>query len=345
MAVRDIIVVGTSAGGVGALSELAAALPRDLPAAVFVVLHTAADRESLLPEILSRAGALPAAKARHGEPIRPGRIYLAPPDHHLLLDGTHVRLSHGPRENLHRPAIDPLFRSAARHHGRRVIAAVLTGALADGTAGLMAVRAAGGVAVVEDPREAYYPDMPRNALEMAGADYVLPLARIGPTLAALTLNPDSLPPGAPAMNGDPMEQIVEQQRHDKAAQARDERRGASSVYTCPECGGVLWQVAEEDPLRFRCHVGHSYYGEDLLVEQAETLEAGLWVAVRTFAEKATLSRQLAARERQRGNLATAERFDDQARTADEYGQLIQKHVLNGKIPDAPPLDPGAEGAA
>src|SRR5262249_4152857 len=185
MPTRDIIVVGAWAGGVEALSRLVAGLPANLPAAVFIVLHIPAGAPSLLADILTRDGLLPAAQAKHGETIRPGRIYVAPPDFHMLLRPGHIELTRGPRENHVRPAIDPLFRSVARAYGQRVVGVVLTGHLYDGTAGLMAIRGAGGVAVVQDPADALVGTMPQTARNFAGADYVLPLADISRTLVAL----------------------------------------------------------------------------------------------------------------------------------------------------------------
>jgi two-component system, chemotaxis family, protein-glutamate methylesterase/glutaminase len=187
----DIIVVGTSIGGVEALTRLVRGLPADLPAALFVVSHVPPEGTSILPEILRREGPLPAAHAQDGEPVQHGRVYVAPPDRHLLLQDDRVRLPRGPRENHFRPAVDPLFRSAARTYGARVVGVVLTGALYDGAAGLLAVRAAGGVAVVQDPADAFSDAMPKAALEIAGADHVLPAAAIGPLLADLARRPAS----------------------------------------------------------------------------------------------------------------------------------------------------------
>src|SRR5919107_2308696 len=194
MADHGIVVVGASAGGVEALAELAASLPSELSAAVFVVLHLPPTGTSALPEILHRHGPLPAAHVKDGEPIQPGRIYVAPPDHHLLLRTGHVHLSHGPRENGHRPAIDPLFRSAAREYASRVIGLVLSGSLDDGTAGLLAIKSRGGVAVVQDPADALYPGMPGSALEHLQVDHVLPAASMGQLLTTLTADLAQPPP-------------------------------------------------------------------------------------------------------------------------------------------------------
>lgn len=333
---RDIIVVGASAGGVETLAEVVRGLPPGFPTSLFVVCHFPPGMRSILPDILSQAGQLLAAHARDGEPFHPGHIYVAPPDHHLLLgpDGR-VRVTRGPRENLHRPAIDPLFRTAARYYGPRVVGVVLSGALSDGTAGLLAIRTAGGLAVVQDPRTARVAAMPQSATRIAGADYIVPAADLAGLLVNLATPPNPETPGVPPMNPqnpnpvDPIDGMPEVVNHDFEEQARNGRRGQVSTFTCPECGGSLWQADETGIVRFRCHVGHAFNGETLLAEQSETLEAALWTAVRTFREKAVLARQLAAAERERGNEQTAARFDEQGTQAGEYADLIIKHVLAG----------------
>lgn len=322
---RDIVVIGASAGGVEALSRLVATLPPGFPAAVFIVLHVPGHTPSMLPDILGRAGPLPAAHARDGEPIRPGRICVAPPDFHLLLRPGHVHLARGPRENHSRPAIDPLFRSAARSYRNRVVGVVLTGYLNDGTAGLMAVRNAGGVAIVQDPRDALVDAMPRTALAMAGADHVLPLAEIGSTLTTLV---NEFPPQGDDPMPEPEERTAEHVLRDMKAQAAGSRTGELAVMTCPECGGSLWQMDDEQLVRFRCHIGHAYYGETLLAEQSEALEAALWTAVRIFKEKGVLARQLAGRAAG-SETDVAERFAEQAELAERYSELIQEYVLSG----------------
>lgn len=346
MAIRDIVVVGASAGGVEALVQLARGLPPGLPASVFVVCHFSPTAHSALPEILSRAGPLLATHAADGEPFVPGHVYVAPPDRHLLLEpGGVVRLTRGARENNHRPAADPLFRSAARHYGPRVIGVVLTGALSDGAAGLFAVRTAGGVAVVQDPRDAVVADMPQAAADVAGADHVVPLADVPRLLVELVRGPrPSQPPtGASTMAtqpSDPAEHAARTADQTLAAQARDERRGQVSTFTCPGCGGALWQIDEPQLLQFRCHVGHAYDARVLLAEQTDALEAALWTAVRTFREKAVLTQQLATRERVRGNPAAAARFEEQAAQTNRYAALIVEHVLRaGEAPAPPGTDP------
>jgi two-component system chemotaxis response regulator CheB len=344
---QDIIVVGASAGGVGTLSRLVRGLPAGFPVSLFVVCHFPSGCQSVLPEILSRSGPLLAAHAQDGEQFVPGHIYVAPPDRHLVLTPNgRTRLTRGARENHSRPAIDPLFRSAARYYGPRVIGVILTGALSDGTAGLMAVRAAGGMAVVQDPRDALVAAMPQSATDIAGADYIVPEAGLADLLTELVCRPAPSPPGVPSMNPqqpepvDPIERMPELVDEDMTEQIRNERRGQLSTFTCPECGGSLWQVNEIGLIRFRCHVGHAYNGEALLSEQTEALEAALWTAVRTFKEKAILARQMAEHERAKGASVTAARFAEQAAQAEDYAVLIVRHVLNangngGDVPDAP----------
>jgi two-component system, chemotaxis family, protein-glutamate methylesterase/glutaminase len=340
MAGRDIIVIGASAGGVEALMHIVRALPRGFPASLFIVCHLPPGGKSVLPEILSKAGPLLATHPNDGDEFHPGHIYVAPPDRHLVLEpGGRMGVTRGPRENHHRPAVDPLFRSAARHYGDRVIGVVLTGSLYDGAAGLLAVRGAGGLAVVQDARDAQVAAMPLNATQIAGADRVVKIDALAPLLVDLVK--ESLTPARGETVMDPMEQMPEVVREDMDEQIRNERAGELSIFTCPECGGALWQVDQKELTQFRCHVGHAYNGEALLAEQSETLEAALWTAVRTFREKVVLSRQLAAQERAKGAPHLAARFEEQAAQAEEYAELILKHVL-GTNGAGPPPQPAVQ---
>ena len=265
MSGHDVIVIGASAGGVEALVALVHDLPPDLPAALFVVLHIPPYGTSVLPAILSRKGPLPARHPTDGEAIQPGHIYIAPPDYHLLIDGDRIRLSRGPNENGHRPAIDTLFRSAARSAGPRVIGVVLSGALDDGTAGLQAMKMRGGLAVVQDPEDALFSSMPRSAVDNVAVDHVLPLSAIAPALATLTRQP--VPEQEEAAVPDEMEIEVGVAEMDMAALEAD-RAGAPSGYACPDCHGVLWEVQEGELVRFRCRVGHAYSPDSLLASQS-----------------------------------------------------------------------------
>jgi len=321
---HGIVVVGASAGGVEALADLATSLPDDLPAAVFVVLHLPATGTSALPEILRRHGPLPAAHVRDGEPIQSGRVYVAPPDHHVVLRTGHVHLSRGPRENGHRPAIDPLFRSAAREYGTRVIGVVLSGTLDDGTAGLLAIKSRGGVAVVQDPEDALYTGMPGNALEHVQVDHVASAASMGKLLASLIANLAE-PPPAPALSD--MQVEVEMEGFSLEA-FEGTHPGRPSGFSCPDCNGVLWQIQDGGLERYRCRVGHAWSPESLLTQQSEALEAALWVALRSLEERASLARRLAEPARRRGYSITATRFEEQAAEAQQAARLLRDLLLH-----------------
>jgi two-component system chemotaxis response regulator CheB len=339
LASHDIVVIGASAGGVEVLCELARGLPPGLPAAVFVVCHFPPAARSALPEILSRQGPLLAVHPRDREPVYPGHIYIAPPDYHMTVEDSVVRVQRGPRENRFRPAIDPLFRSAARVYNSRVIGVLLSGALTDGVAGLLAVRSAGGKAVLQEPADAALSGLPRAARDIAGADHIVPGRALAPLLVKL-IGKTGGGEGEGAMTDpiDPVESMNGAVDRDMTAQTREGRRGQISVFSCPECGGCMWQVDEEQLLRFRCHVGHVYLGEALFEEQSAALEAALWTAVRTFREKSVLATQIAARQREKGNVAAAARFEEDARQAEQYGGLIHQYLLQGA--PHPPAEPG-----
>jgi two-component system chemotaxis response regulator CheB len=336
MAHRDIVVIGASAGGIPALTALVGGLPADLPAALFIVVHVPSFGESRLPEILSRAGPLPAHHPESGEAIEHGRIYVAPPDYHLLLRNERVELDRGPRENHTRPAIDPLFRTAARAYGPRVIGIVLSGALYDGSMGLMSVKTRGGIAIVQDPEEAAADSMPRNALKLVAADYVLPASEIAPVVTALTRG-SARDGDAPMIDGEELLEVAVAE--DFAEQADGERAEDTTVYTCPECGGVLWQGGSGPVLWFRCHVGHAYAPEILLGQKAEQVEAALWSSLRLLKEKATLTRQLAGRSRECGLSGTADRIDERALLEEQHAQAIQELLESLPGPGQDVMDP------
>jgi two-component system chemotaxis response regulator CheB len=329
---RDIIVIGFSAGGVDPLVRLMTEFPADLAAAVFIVHHFPAKSVSALPSIVRRAGRFPASHPEHGEPVVPGRIYIAPPDRHMLLDGGRIHLASGPREHGHRPAIDPLFRTAARTYGARVVGVLLSGTLDDGTDGLLAIKRHRGVTVVQDPAEALYPGMPNSAIEEVGVDHVEPVGRIGSLLVRLTAEaiadrsspPAALDPPDPAAAG-------------TRSLAKHKPPGLASGLTCPECGGVLWEADEGGFFHYRCHVGHAYSEETMLTAQAQGLEAALWTAVRTLEEKAELARHLARRSRRRGMHRSAERFEQSVEDAERGSTELRKLLLRGVA--GPPIAP------
>src|SRR5688500_14144980 len=259
---KDIIVIGASAGGIEALRMMAAALPADLPASLFVVMHTAPESPALLAEILDHFGTLRATSAQDGERIRPGTIYVAPPNRHLLIEPNLVRVTRGPKENRFRPAVDPLFRSAAQTYGPRVVGVILTGYLDDGTAGLWTVKQLGGTTIVQDPSDALVPFMPQNALAHVKVDYCLPMEEIAPLLVRLT----SETAEEKGVYSVPKEVGIEVNiaKEQKALDAGVLQLGEPSNYACPECHGVLLQLNEGPLFRFRCHTGHAYSIESLL---------------------------------------------------------------------------------
>jgi two-component system, chemotaxis family, protein-glutamate methylesterase/glutaminase len=322
---KDIIVVGASAGGIEALRTIAGGLPKDLPASVFVVLHTSPESPGVLAHILARAGALPASSAVDGERIQPGRIYVAPPDRHLVIEPNRVRLTRGPKENRFRPAVDPLFRSAAQVYGPRVVGVVLTGNLDDGTAGLWAVKRLGGTAIVQDPEEALAPSMPRSALRQVRVDYCLPVAEIAPVLARLATEPSD-EEGVYEVP-DEMEIEVRIAKEDTALDAGVLKLGEPSNYSCPECHGVLLQLLEEKRIRFRCHTGHAYSVESLLAEITEGVEDSIWSAVRSIEESVLLLRHMAEHLGGDENGHTAEQFLARAQESQRRADLVRRAVL------------------
>lgn len=287
---RDIIVIGASAGGLETLQSLVADLPLTLPAALVVVVHTAPQSPGLLPSILARAGPLPVSEAVEGMPLAPGRIYVAAPDRHLLVEQGGLRVTRGPKENRFRPAIDPLFRSAAYTYGPRVIGIILSGMLDDGTLGLWAVKQRGGLAIVQEPSEALYAAMPQSALAHVAVDYCVPVTALAALLTQLVGEP--LSNTGDAVIDDLL--TIENQiaREDNALQSGLLQLGAPSLYTCPECSGVLLQIAQGPLVRYRCHTGHAFTLASLLTEQRESIEQSLWRSVQLLEEHLLLLQQL-----------------------------------------------------
>lgn len=323
---HDILVIGASSGGVEALMELAGGLPGDLPAAVFVVLHLSEEAPSILPKILNRSGPLEAVRAEDGDSVEKGRVYVAPPGYHMLLADGRVRVALGPKENRHRPAVDPLFRSAAVAYGPRVVGVVLTGVDGDGTAGLLAVKRRGGVAVVQDPEDALFAGMPESALEHVDVDYRLPLAEIAPLLARLSR--EEVPAekeGAQHTVPKDMEFESKVAGLDPAGAVRsDYQIGELSHFTCPDCSGPLYEIRDGKLLRYRCRVGHAYTVDGALEEKTEALENALYVALNALEESALMSRTLAARARENKQGHAASRFEERARKTGEQVDLIRR---------------------
>jgi two-component system chemotaxis response regulator CheB len=322
MHTRDIIVVGASMGGVEALTALVRQLPAGLPAAVLVVQHTSTQSPGLLGHILDQCGPLSAVSAEDGMPLEHGRIYVAPPDRHLLVTGGGLRVVYGPRENRSRPAIDPLFRTAAVHCRSRVIGVVLTGLLGDGTAGLLAVERCGGVAIVQSPDDAAYPEMPSRALAAVPTAITAPLAGLAPMLARLAAEQAPEPPPVP-------EALRIEVRLTERAMANDEwgdMPSRSTDFTCPECNGAIREIEGEPLRRYRCRVGHAYSGDDFVAAKATGGEDALWLALQTLQEQAMVLETLASEDKRRGWMRNSSSYEERAgemrAAADRLRELV-----------------------
>jgi two-component system chemotaxis response regulator CheB len=327
MPVKDIIVIGTSAGGIDALKAIVPGLPASLKASIFVVLHTASYSIGILPEILERAGNLPASNAKDWEEIKPGHIYTAPPDHHLLVERSgYVRITRGPKENRFRPAVDPLFRSAAHAFGPRVIGVVLTGWLDDGVAGLWAVKQRGGTSIVQNPEEAFAPAMPLNAIKRVEIDHIVSLEEIASLLVRLTSRETDGEGVYPV--SEEMEIEVKIAGEDNALESGITNWGEPSLYACPECHGVLLQLKEGNNVRFRCHTGHAYSVDALLAEFSEKTEDSLWNAIRALEENVILLRHLATHFGEHSENGAAEVFLKKAQEAQQRANLVRQAAMN-----------------
>jgi two-component system chemotaxis response regulator CheB len=330
LAGHDIIVIGTSAGGLKALSAVTSELPADIGAAVFVVQHLAADRKSQLPKLLADVSDLPVTHPIDGSTFEMGHIYVAPPDHHLLLNADTVRVLRGPQENRFRPSIDALFRSAARAHGCRVVGVVLTGYLDDGTVGLQAIKKRGGITVVQDPAEAEYPSMPRSALRYVKVDHSVPIAEAGALLNRLVATSPADQEDYPTTPEIEIEsKIAEQLMNTEEFLENVKEIGTLTPYTCPDCHGAIWQLGQDEPLKLRCHVGHSFTGEVFSTEQSQSVENALWSAVRVMEEKVTFSRQLAARKREQNLHKAADSYEKQASALDNEVTRVRDLIVVG----------------
>jgi len=324
----SIVVIGASAGGVPALQACVASLPTDLAAAVFVVLHTRADAVSRLPEILSRCGPLSAREAEDGDKIRAGCIYVAKPDHHLLVDKTHISVKKGPKENRFRPSIDALFRSAAYTHGPRVIGVVLSGALDDGTSGLWSIKRLGGTTIVQDPRQASFDSMPLSALEQVDIDHTLPTDEIGQKVARLI--------GEEARHAvhAPQDLIRQMQIETEVAASANAFKkgliefGEFTVLTCPECHGSLVKLTEGSAVRYRCHTGHGFTASALLAGITEMVEPALWDVTRALEESVMLLDHIAKQLADAGRSEESRRFHDKARQTEKRAHALQELSIN-----------------
>ena len=306
---HDVLVIGASAGGPEVLLDMVPHLPADLPASVFVVLHTPPTMPSPLPELLSRRGRLPATHPLHGEKILPGRIYIAPPDNHLLLRDGSMQVVRGAKENGHRPAVDALFRSASAAYGSRVVGVVLSGYQDCGTAGMMSIQARGGATVVQAPETALVDEMPRSVIKRIRVDHVVPPSELPALLARLAAAP-AAPPKQP-------EPVIDQ--------LEGTAPGRPAELVCPMCAGVLTEAEFRGFHQFRCHVGHAFTLDTLVREQGEAMERAMWAAVRALEESAALALRLSITER--GDLRA--RFAEKAATHAQQAEFIRQTLLHG----------------
>ena len=329
MSKHDIIVIGASAGGVEALKQLVAQLPDNFLGTLFIVLHISPEYRSLLPQILARLCPLPVVHATDSEAHQPGRIYIAPPDRHLVVEQGHMRVTRGPKENRFRPSVDVLFRSAARAYGKRVIGVILTGALDDGAAGMFAVQERGGIAVVQDPEDALYPSMPYSAMKAVAVDHCVPISELGSLLVSLTN--EAIQDLGVFPVSDFMEIEVGIAREDNAFKNGVMKLGEPSPYTCPECHGVLLRLKQGKLIRFRCHTGHAYSANSLLVEVTKSIDDALWNTLRGIEESEMLMSHIAQHLREANDVDTAELFLQKADDAQRRAELVRQAVMSHEI--------------
>jgi two-component system chemotaxis response regulator CheB len=322
-----IIVIGASAGGRDALCKLIATLPQDLNAAIFIVMHVSRQGiDDYLTNQLQKCTSLPCKVAREGLPIQKGHIYIAAVDHHLLVKQGTIHITKGPAENRWRPSIDALFRSAAVHYNEQVIGIILTGLLDDGTVGMQAIKRCGGTCIVQDPREAVYPDMPQSVLDNTMVDFILPVTAMGEAIQHTIANKSKTGVIVPE------ELKTESALVERTVTAIDEldKLAKQSVFTCPDCGGGLWEIKDGDQTRYRCHIGHAYYENELLQKQFESLNTTLWVALRMMEERKKLLDKISDDEKRKNLHVLAQMHAERARELEVHINNLKELLFNAK---------------
>jgi two-component system chemotaxis response regulator CheB len=340
-----VVAVGASAGGVEALKAVVAGLPADLTAAILVVLHVPSSAHSELPRSLSRISRLPVAHAAVDVPLALGTITVAPPDHHLTVRGERIRLSRGPQVNGHRPAVDPLFQTAASSMKNRVIGVILSGALDDGAAGTLEIKHAGGITIVQDPDDALYPGMPRSVLQLTDVDHILPASQIPNALVELAGQPvpdlrtedgaartrsEAMSSGGNG-HGERIEEREREEKQDLEPVTSEDPPGSVSGMTCPECRGALWLRPVGKTEHYRCRVGHEYTSLGLFAAQAQGLEDAMWAAYRALEESASLARRLGDRARRQGLQLLASRYDRKQADAVTRARVVRSVLERGRL--------------
>jgi two-component system chemotaxis response regulator CheB len=331
MGQMELVVIGASAGSLDGLLTIVERLPASLPASVIVVVHN--NSSSRLPAILARASSLPVAVPKHGDPVTAGRILVAPPDYHVLVSRGRIVLNRGPRENGFRPAIDPLFRSAARAYKGRVIGVILSGALDDGAYGMKVIKDAGGVTVVQDPDEAPIPSMPLSVIENVAVDHVTSAAAMPDLIARLAVR------GTSKGTVMPRRKEPEPQNQNAPTEVDEmiETFGPPSGITCPDCGGALWEIRDGNLRRYRCHVGHQYSPDSLEAGQRSAVEGALWSAVRALEEQAALRQRLAERAGGAGLEVVQDQFTTAADESHRQATAIRELLFDRTDPVPVPV--------
>jgi two-component system chemotaxis response regulator CheB len=331
---HDVITIGGSAGSFDVIREILRALPNDLPAAVLIATHLGPGVS--LASIIDGASAMDVRTAVTGDPLKNGQVYVAVADAHLLLHDHHVLVRRGPRENLARPAIDPLFRSAGCAMGPRVIGVLLSGGLNDGAAGLAAIKTCGGVTVVQDPQDAAVPSMPQSAMRTVEVDHCVPARELASLLIRLVQQPrGAARPIPPSLQ---LEVAIAAQ--ETSGMHINEKLGQKSPFSCPDCDGVLWEVNDDQVPRFRCHVGHAVTADGLLEQKDEASDSILWRLLRTHEERAALARKLAARAAGPHRDAMAREFQRRAVGYDEDASIVRSLLARLTKSDMQPANVG-----
>lgn len=321
---RNIIVIGASAGGFEALKTIVQSLPPNLDASIFIVWHMGPDVRGILPDVLNKLNTIRAANARDNEPIETNHIYVAPPDHHLLIEEGRLRVTRGPKENRFRPAVDPLFRSAAYTYGKRVIGIVLSGGLDDGTAGLWRIKESGGIAVVQDPSDAQVPSMPENALHGVQIDHCLPVHELADLI--VKLSSEEVGNNIRVMKDERTKIEIDIAAEENALSRGSMELGILSPFACPECHGVLSKIKEGSLTRYRCHTGHAYSIDTLMASLTESIEDSLYNAIRGIDESILLLNHMGDHLAEENKPKLAAVYFQKAKEAEQRGSLIRKAI-------------------
>jgi two-component system, chemotaxis family, protein-glutamate methylesterase/glutaminase len=321
-----VIAIGGSAGSIDAIKTLCESLPADIPAAICIVVHVGARGQDLLAGIFGKRCSLPVVTAVDGQKLEHGHVYVAAADHHLIVSDDTIRLGRGPRENLARPAIDPLLRSVGLSYGSHAIGVVLTGMLNDGASGLADLKRCGGVTIVQNPVEAREREMPLAALAASDVDYQTPIAELGKLLGVLAVAPRGPSPPPP----DDLRLEVEIALGRPVGSGDTARIAHPVALSCPACGGVLSQIKRAPPLRFRCQVGHAYTAETLSSEQEGSVDEAIRVALRIVEERATLTQKMAEDARRGGLRLSADSYERTSVQSRRHVETLRDALLGGE---------------